>query len=402
MQLENDQGRRVWLAYAMNVHPGGDARALLCALDHTVGPLRERLALRGPMGLALRLSARGVDELLADRSLARQVQERFALEQLVPFTGNAFVHGAFHEPGVKASVYAPPWGTPERTRYTLSFARLLASWHPAGAEVSLSSAPGSWRAWPEAAGGERQRAQAVAQCAAALCDLRASTGVSVRLGLEPEPGCTLDMTEDVLAFFAGALASALSDKPGAAEHVGLCYDVCHQAVMHEDGPAALGRLREAGIQIVKLQASSALEVPDPSDPLARTALAQFDDPVYLHQVSVPMPGRRPQVVAELGQALQRTDLFERRPWRVHFHVPVDRQSATAPLATTRLELERTLTAALVLESSSHVEIETYTWDVLPAAERADFDLVEALAREYEWTLGVAGRAGYRPVQGGAA
>ncbi len=36
----------------------------------------------------------------------------------------------------------------------------------------------------------------------------------------------------------------------------------------------------------------------------------------------------------------------------------------------------------------HLEIETYTWDVLPAELKAS--AVESIAREYEWALGVLG------------
>ncbi len=396
MRLVDDQGSSLWLAYAMNVHPGGDAGALERALDETVLPLRRRLGLAGPLGLALRLSAAGVAALERDPATIRRLGERFARDALVPFTGNAFVLGDFHAPGVKEGVYAPPWGDPRRTRYTLGFARLLAAWNAPGSDVSLSTAPGSWRGWPAAPDASARRAAALAETARGLRALGAETGVRVRLGLEPEPGCTLETVSDVLDFFAGPLAEALGDDAPAAAHLGVCYDACHQAVVHEDGPEGLARLRAAGIAVVKFQVSSALEVADPAQAEARAALGAFAEPVYLHQVGVPEPSGPAAVIPDLAPALADAALGSRRPWRVHFHVPVHRERIGPALGTTRAGLARTLGAALAARDTPHLEVETYTWGVLPEAERGA-GLVEGLARELEWTLGVVRAAGYRPV-----
>ena len=72
-------------------------------------------------------------------------------------------------------------------------------------------------------------------------------------------------------------------------------------------------------------------------------------------------------------------------WRVHFHVPVH---ADGP-RTTQTELSATL-AALVggpAAVTTHLEVETYTWTVLPEAQRPrdDDGLVQGLARELAWT-----------------
>ena len=45
--------------------------------------------------------------------------------------------------------------------------------------------------------------------------------------------------------------------------------------------------------------------------------------------------------------------------------------------------------------TSHLEIETYTWEGLPPDERPG-DLVESLAREYEWVLSILAREGTVP------
>jgi hypothetical protein len=319
-------------------------------------PLRRRLGVAGPFGLGLRLSAAGVAEIERDDDLRERIGARFAEHDLVPFTGNAFVLGEFHGRAVKDDVYRPPWSEPERGAYTRSFARLLASWNAPGSEVSLSSAPGSWRLWREGADAEGVRAREIATCARALERISRETGVHVRLGLEPEPGCTLDTTEDACAFFAGPLAYALDRAGGGADHVGLCFDVCHQAVMHEDVAAALLRIDQRGIRLAKVQASCALEAPDLRQPRVRAALAAFAEPVYLHQTVARDRAGRAHLRPDLPDALADAGLAEIGPWRVHFHVPVYRDPAPDPLSTTRPDLEAA----------------------------------------YEWVLGEAQKAGFRP------
>ena len=76
------------------------------------------------------------------------------------------------------------------------------------------------------------------------------------------------------------------------------------------------------------------------------------------------------------------------PWRVHFHVPLH-AAPDGPLRSTREALVRTL-AVLVggpRPLTAHLEVETYTWQVLPPGQRpaGDADLVAGIAAELAWT-----------------
>ena len=391
MRIVTTPGRTVWLAYGMNVHPGGDVHALHDALDHTVMPLRARLGTPAPFGLALRLSAQGVDAARRDPTLRDELRARLDAGALTPFTGNAFVLGSFHGEPLKDRVYRPPWGDRARTRYTLDFAEFLAGLNQPGARCSLSTSPGAWRHWT-AQPTEEERAAAFATCAQGLRRLHDRTGVHVQLAVEPEPGCSLQTTEEVVAFFQGPLSDALRrEHPGAAEHIGLCYDVCHQAVMHEDVVASLAHLRDEGIPVAKLQASCALEVPDPANAQTRVALSRFDEPTYLHQVVGRDRTGTLRMAADLSDALGDAGWHELPAWRVHFHVPVFRRDAVPPLRTTRDDLDRALRYVVQYDVTDHIEIETYTWDVLPEDERhagSGLDLVDALTKEYAAVIGV--------------
>ncbi len=394
MQLKAPDGSPMWLAYGMNVHPGGTADAFAGAIRTTVVPLRDRLGVTGPFGLAVRFNAQTVDALRRDGAALERIAAVLEEHDLVAFTGNAFVMGAFHGEPLKEEVYRLPWSDIGRLQYTLEFAQLMAGFSRGEVNVSLSTAPGSWRAWNEGPEAEQARARELAACAEGLRHIHEESGTFIRLGLEPEPRCTIETTAELIAFFEGPLQAAIDARdPEARMYLGACFDVCHQSVMHEDPAAALDQLAAADIPVVKLQASSALEVPNPADADALEALAAFDEPVYLHQVAAPDADGRVHAATDLSEVLSDASgaWRGRRPWRVHYHVPVFRDAVIPPLGTTQPDLTRALRHAVQQGTTPHIEIETYTWDVLPEAERtagSGFDLVDALAREYAFVLGV--------------
>jgi sugar phosphate isomerase/epimerase len=401
MRLTCANGDPLWLGYGMNVHAGGAPETLERAIETTVVPLRRRLGAAGPFGVALRLDAEGVRALEADGGRLRALRQLLATHDLVPFTVNGFVHGRFHGAGVKDQVYRPSWREAAREDYTVGLAGVMAALRGPGHVVSLSTAPGSWRGWgEEPAQVARDVAERLVRTAQRLRDLEHRTGVRVVLGLEPEPGCTLERVDETVRFFHGPLARAFGRELGARLHVGVCLDVCHQAVMFEDVRHGLDRLKAAGIPVAKVQASAALELPDPTDAAGRAALAGFVEPTWLHQTTTHDAQGHVHLAPDLPAALaaEGEPWRTRRPWRTHFHVPVFRAEAVAPLKTTQPELERVLGRVAQGGATRHLEVETYTWDALPEHERragSGFDLVEALARELGWVRAALERAGAR-------
>jgi hypothetical protein len=397
VRLRTTDGRTLWLAYGMNVHAGGSLDTLERALATTVVPLRERLDVEGPMGLALRLDREGVTDLLVDEDRRRLLRDTLAGLDLVPFTANAFVVGDFHAVGTKAEVYRPTWSDPARAAYTLDFAEALAALSEPGRTLSLSTAPWSFKPFAEGEARAAAAAARLAETARGLAAIERRTGVRVRLAVEPEPLCTLETTDEAVAWFRGPLHEALRGDEDAARHLAVCYDVCHQAVEGEDPEASLAALAAAGVPVAKVQLSCALLVPDPGDPAARRALERFEEPRWLHQVAAGAGASR-RVAADLHEALRGPDAARWRgagPWRVHFHVPVHREEVVPPLRTTRDVLERAIRAVVRTGACDHLEIETYTWDGLPPEVRAS-GLVESLALEHEWVLSVLAGLGVVP------
>jgi sugar phosphate isomerase/epimerase len=212
------------------------------------------------------------------------------------------------------------------------------------------------------------------EVAHALARLSWETGVTVRLAVEPEPCCAVETTADLLALFD--LDGGLDDV--AREHLGACLDLCHACVEHEDPLESLARYDAAGVRVFKIQVSAALEVPDPADPQQRERLAQFVEPRWLHQV-----GRGPgDVLADLPDALSAasSSSADGGPWRVHFHVPLH-AAEVGGLPTTRATVERVLRHVATLAHPPVLELETYTWSVVPGASD---DLAANVARELVW------------------
>ncbi|NRG40740.1 metabolite traffic protein EboE [Rathayibacter sp. VKM Ac-2835] len=359
------------LSYCTNVHPAEDLEGVVRQLDVYAGPARAAAGLE-TVGVGLWIPRDLAARLVASRedcAVLRAALERNGLEVR---TLNAFPYAAFHAEVVKLDVYRPDWTTPERLAYTIDCARILADLLPAGADGSISTLPLGWReGW-----GAEQDAAAVRQLAllvAELRELRRSTGHAIRLAIEPEPGCILDTVDDVVDW--------LHPRIGLVDpaYVGVCLDTCHLAVSFADPAAAVRRIRDAGLRVVKVQASAALHVADPADPAARAAVGAFVEKRYLHQTRENGAGGVLRV-DDLPEALD--TLPGAGPWRVHFHVPLHHRPA-APLSATTAVLAEAVSAvdAAWPYDEIHLDVETYTWAVLADAPS---DLSVGIGAELAW------------------
>jgi sugar phosphate isomerase/epimerase len=357
------------LTYCTNIHPGESWAEVRANLERHVVAVKQRVSPRTSFGVGLRLSARAAAELDPDE--LADLLELCQDHDLYVFTINGFPYGPFHGEPVKEAVYRPDWLERERVDYTNRLGDLLAELLPRRFEPpvdgTISTVPGCFRA----RGNDATRiAENLARVTDHLAALEARTGKHLALALEPEPACLLETIADAIAFFDRHVPDR--------SHVGLCLDACHAAVEFEDLPVALAALRTAEIPIAKVQLSCGLAVA-PVDAAARAALAPFAEGVYLHQV-----------VARRGQALTRFDdlpaaLADPAPadeWRIHFHVPIFR-AELGPFRSTQPFLAALLAEHKRAEISTHLEVETYTWEVLPREYRAE-PIEDAIARELRW------------------
>ncbi len=377
MRLRHRDGTVVHLAYGTNVLPAEDVDGLVAQATSMGDRIRQALG-SDLVGLGLWLPADAAHRLAADPEGVRRVRGRLAEHGVEVVTVNAFPYAAFQGLTVKHSVYLPTWTSRERLDYTLAAARVLAGLLPDDADHgSISTLPLAWHSpWTR---DDQGLAEArLSELAGGLAALEAETGRRVVVGIEPEPGCVVETVEEAV----DRLAHVDRDR------VGVCLDLCHLAVGFDDAERALRLLDDAELRVVKAQPASALVVDDPADGTARHALSSYAEDRFLHQVrQVGAHGHDVAGRDDLPDALDGADpLATDTPWRVHFHVPVH-ADPEPPLRSSREELKASLAALLggPLARVDHLEVETYTWSVLPGGAPVDADaLAVGLAAELAW------------------
>jgi len=324
--------------------------------------VKERVSPDAPFGLGLRLSALAAEKLAAAPGAFRDELERAGM---YVFTVNGFPYGRFHGGHVKENVYLPDWTTPQRLRYTISLAEILAVLLPEELSGTISTSPVVY--------GKDLPATAIENLLAvsqSLEELQERTGREIHLALEPEPDCYLETAAEVLAFFE----LLRSRRNGALpDHLGICLDTCHHAVNFERPAEVLATLTAAGIPVRKIQISAALRVR--SEQPARELLEPFAEEVYLHQTRVRNADGL-HSFPDLPAALEAAPEGE---WRTHFHVPLNYESSGG-LETTADLLDAEFLAAAATPGR-HLEIETYTFDRLPGTPG---DVVDAVVGEFDW------------------
>ncbi|MFC8089112.1 metabolite traffic protein EboE [Streptomyces sp. NPDC057301] len=372
MRFRHPDGSTVHLAYCTNVHPAETLDGVLAQLRDHCEPVRRRLG-RDRLGIGLWLAKDAAHALVTDPSALRGLRTELDRRGLEVVTLNGFPYEGFGAEEVKYRVYKPDWTDPERLDHTTALARVLAGLLPDDVtEGSISTLPLAWRTAYDGRGAEAART-ALLTLAQRLDALRELTGRDIRVGLEPEPGCTVETTGDAIA----PLTAIGHDR------IGICVDTCHLATSFEDPHTALDTLAEAGVPVVKSQLSAALHAEHPHLPDVREALAAFDEPRFLHQTrTATAAGLRG--TDDLGEALKGDALPDASPWRAHFHVPLHAAPA-APLTSTLPVLKAALTRLVggPHPLTRHLEVETYTWQALPAElrPRARSQLADGIAAE---------------------
>jgi hypothetical protein len=378
------------LAYCTNVHRGETWAETFDALNQYTLRVRERVCPTQPFGVGLRLSQEAAEEL-SDTGRLLEFQRWLGKNQCYVFTINGFPFGRFHGARAKEFAYAPDWTSPERLAYTNLLFDLLSQLAPPGVEASVSTLPGSFKGFALHGEDLRKIRDNIWHCIEHIARLSYQTGRRMHLGLEPEPMCLLESSGETIHFFERLRAEHPRDER-LAPHLGVDYDTCHFAVEFEEPQNALACLLHHHIKISKIHLSSALKVRPTAE--ARQALAAFVDNTYLHQVVVCRGDGQRFIYRDLDEALagEPTELedgasegAQAPEWRIHFHIPLH-SPPTALFDNTSDHIAGVLDLlANNPGTCTHLEMETYTWEVLPP-ELKDRDIVDQLAAEYDWTL----------------
>ena len=374
------------LGYCTNVHAGTDLASIRRNLDEFSVPAREASG-QEELGVGLWIPAQAASELSGN---ALAFAEFLADRRLHAFTINGFPFDNFHQTVVKHRVYEPTWWETERLDYTCQLADILVDLLPAGESVgSISTLPIGWPTEATTQPRLEQAGENFRLLAKHLEKIEARTGKRIVVAIEPEPGCILDSTQDMIDWFEWHLPESIHRR-----FLTVCHDICHSAVMMEPQAEVLQRLHEAGIGIGKVQVSSAVVadwscMADQRKQEAAIQLAEFAEDRYLHQTGRRRPDGSFDLAEDLPELLRAVEqssvpMDGDQRWVVHFHVPIflERFGHLGTSQTDVLDCLQYLRDHDVA-FTGHLEIETYAWTVLPASMRQR-GLAEDIASEVRW------------------
>lgn len=355
------------LCYCGNVHSAHNLDELLQSIESGPALVRESLGSER-IQYGLWLSESALAESIKENH--SRLREALAEKRIDVCTMNAFPQGDFQAEVVKYEVYNPNWADLARLDYTLQCASLLTELVGPGQDATLSTLPLGLRTAFASAQDVSIACANLCQAALVLSDMATQSGKSIRICLEPEPGCYLETGKDFIRFWQGPLAeaaAAIGAEIAVQEHLGMCLDTCHHALLFEDATDLVTSLKEAKVPIGKVQLSSAISL-DPTNSESLRALQELDEKRFLHQVRTQTSHEGEFEIHGCDDISESAQLPTTSAWRVHFHVPIHR-SEFAGLRTTQDFMCEIISALRHQPDMPLFEVETYTWNVMPDSER---------------------------------
>lgn len=390
------------LTYCTNIHAGESWADHFLALKNNIPAVKKKISPDKPFGIGLRLSHLASMDLGKKENL-QDFKSWLEETQCYVFVINGFPYGGFHHTKVKDQVHAPDWITQDRVLYTIQLFNILSAILPKGMEGGVSTSPLSYKHWHSSAKEERQQAietatENILKVVQDLIGIKESTGQTMHLDVEPEPDGLIGNGPEFISWYRHQLIPqgklylkkylGYDEERAVAavkEHVRLCYDICHFAVGYEDHTAILNELKMDGIRVGRIQISAALKGDMAPNPVDRNkvieAFAQFNESTYLHQVIARQEDGSLKRYPDLPEALVDAKNSGTREWRSHFHVPLF-VGDYGSLQSTQSDIEKVLSIQKQRPVTRYLEVETYTWEVLPPEMR--LPLKESIVRELEW------------------
>jgi len=384
------------LTYCTNIHPGRDWESTVQSLRKYVPAIKRQVSDNQDFGIGLRLSNMASEELNQRENLKR-FKEWLNEQGLYVFTMNGFPYGNFHGERVKDKVHTPDWTTEERVLYTKRLFEQLAYLIPEGISGGISTSPISYKHWHATTTKQQQvfekGAEHLTEIIIHLHDLEHKTGKHLHLDIEPEPDGLLENSDEVIQFYDTYLLPIakhrLKHRIGADEalakelvlrYITICYDICHFSLAYEEPGDTFIKFEEAGIRVGKIQVSAALKIifNKKNKNSVWESLSRFNEPTYLHQVTEKV-GDKVRTYNDLPAVFK--DKKDFSELRAHFHVPIFLEKFEE-LYSTQDHILKVISYLKNKMVSEHLEIETYTWDVLPALLKRE--LSESIIREINW------------------
>ncbi len=387
------------LTYCTNIHPGENWELTKDSLEEYIPQIKSKVAAKESFGVGLRLSDKASRELGTEEHL-EIFKEWLDANGLYVFTMNGFPYGNFHDEKVKDLVHAPDWTTNERVAYTKRLFDQLAYLIPDKVSGGISTSPISYKHWhttPDLMQIAYQKgASNITEIILHLLELEQETAKYLHLDIEPEPDGLIENSDEFISFFKDYLIpiatvrlqekyniDSKEAKKYIHRYVTICYDVCHFSLAYEEPEETFEKLEKAAIKVGKIQVSSALKITYNEERKAQlwNSLKSFDESTYLHQVTEKI-GEEVRTYNDLPTFIQERNEFSEI--RVHFHVPIFLEKYEV-LSSTQEYIIKVIDYIKKHDVTAHLEIETYTWDVLPGSLKTE--LSDCVIRELEWLKG---------------
>ena len=389
------------LTYCTNIHTGENWLDHFTEIKKYFPTIKKKLSPDKPMGIGLRLSNLASVSLSESNNLT--IFKQWLLQNnAYVFTMNGFPYGGFHNVVVKDQVHAPDWTTMDRVAYTTRLFDILKELLPAEMDGGISTSPLSYKFWYKTDVAIQMAVtnatENILKVIIHLIDIFKNTGKILHLDIEPEPDGILETGPEFINWFVRHLLPAgikiIAEKYSISEtdadhfikqHLRLCYDVCHFAIGYELHEQVIDEVKKSGIQIGKIQISAALKavlnenISDRSN--VKEKFEKFNEPTYLHQVVAKKSNGGLVRYPDLPQALADIENKEVVEWRAHFHVPIFEEDMGF-LQSTQKDIVAVLELQKKLNFTTHLEVETYTWDVISDALK--LPMQESIIRELEW------------------
>jgi hypothetical protein len=391
------------LTYCTNIHPGESWEATFENLKNFIPGIKKRVSKNQAFGIGLRSSHEASLELSKPGKI-EEFKSWLKENDCYVFTFNGFPYGGFHRQVVKDEVHQPDWTTSERLSYTSRLFDILTDLLPEGMDGGISTSPLSYRHWHTGAHkldeALKKSTLNLAAIAEKLYLIQQNSGNLLHLDIEPEPDGILENTQEVIGFFKDWLVPLggkyLMERLGLSlkeaekalkEHIRICYDVCHFAVVYEKPEDVFKAFESQGIKVGKIQISAALKADIPQGKGERNELesmiAPFAESTYLHQVVAKDDMGKLTSFTDLSEALNTIETTDALQWRIHYHVPIF-LSDYGKISSTQNDIFEVLKYISSSKVCNHLEVETYTWEVLP--EGINLDLESSIVRELQWVL----------------
>ena len=373
------------IGYCSNVHAGESWESTVSNLSEYPAKVRSYLQDPQELQLGIWISAKAAevanqnDDFKNFRKLLKE--NEFKIQSL-----NAFPFGHFHEEIVKKNVYQPTWQHEERLSYLKNLLRILKKSEACAQEVSISTLPLGFQSELNDPSFINDCILMLSKAVETLVEFEKETGIKVHLSIEPEPHCVLEKSSDVVQFYKSLFLNSKVSESILLDKLRICYDTCHAAIQFEEPNTILKNYQDLGIQVGKVQISSALVIDFSKHEkidLLNSIKAFLKDQKYLHQVVGYEKSER-ITFEDLPQAY--TYWSETNPqgeYRIHFHVPVDLNEYEF-MTTTQNHILDLFQENKKNKVTDIWEVETYTWDVLPKNLRTQ-PLHKLIAHELNWS-----------------